>query len=61
MQLTDAFNSAVITQQSQSSNYLVSTETTNIKPSRLPKLSMVWVKEFDGEKYRLIARWVLDD
>jgi hypothetical protein len=23
-----------------------------------PKLSMIWVKEFDGERERLVARWV---
>jgi hypothetical protein len=58
MQLVDTPNSAVITPQSQSSSYSVSTETTSIKRSRSPKLSMVWVQEFDGDKYRLVAKWV---
>ncbi|MBW4503374.1 MAG: hypothetical protein KME57_28390 [Scytonema hyalinum WJT4-NPBG1] len=26
-----------------------------------PKLSMIWVKEFDGERERLVARWVTQD
>lgn len=26
-----------------------------------PKLSIIWVKEFDGERERLVARWVTQD
>lgn len=26
-----------------------------------PKLSIIWVKEFDGERQRLVARWVTQD
>jgi hypothetical protein len=26
-----------------------------------PKLSIIWVKEFDGEHQRLVARWVTQD
>ncbi len=26
-----------------------------------PKLSMIWVKEFDGECQRLVAHWVTQD
>jgi hypothetical protein len=31
--------------------------TTKIKSTR-PKLHMKWEKEFDGKRYRLVARWV---
>jgi hypothetical protein len=51
MQLVD-------TPQFQSLNYSVSTENTTIKSSSSSKLSMVWVQEFDGEKYRLVAKWI---
>ena len=33
--------------------------TEVVQPPR-PKLSMVWHKEFDGKRERLIARWVVD-
>ncbi|BAZ12545.1 hypothetical protein NIES4071_43760 [Calothrix sp. NIES-4071] len=61
MQLVHNSAFTVITPQSQSLSTAVSTETTNIKPSRSPKLSMVWVREFDGDKYRLVAKWVSDN
>ncbi|MBV9390164.1 MAG: hypothetical protein JOZ78_27375 [Chroococcidiopsidaceae cyanobacterium CP_BM_ER_R8_30] len=32
----------------------------NSKTNR-PKLSMVWVKEFDGERLRLVGRWIKQD
>ncbi|MDZ8257479.1 hypothetical protein [Nostoc sp. ChiQUE01b] len=25
-----------------------------------PKLSMIWVNEFDGERNRLIAKWIIN-
>jgi hypothetical protein len=29
--------------------------------TRQNRLSMIWVKEFDGTRYRLVARWVTED
>ena len=58
MQLVYNSASAVITPQSQSSSYSVCTETRNFQPSYSPKLSIIWVQEFDGEKYSLVAKWV---
>jgi len=34
---------------------------TQSKKTTQPKLSMIWVKEFDGDRQRLIARWVKQD
>ncbi|MBW4600674.1 MAG: hypothetical protein KME29_14020 [Calothrix sp. FI2-JRJ7] len=58
MQLVYNSASVVITPQSQSSSTVVCTETINFQPSYSPKLSMIWVQEFDGEKYSLVAKWV---
>ncbi|MBV8883852.1 MAG: hypothetical protein JO235_07610 [Chroococcidiopsidaceae cyanobacterium CP_BM_RX_35] len=35
-------------------------QTQNIKGNR-PKLSMIWIKETDGDRQRLVARWVMQD
>jgi hypothetical protein len=29
--------------------------------STRPRLSMKWEKEFDGKRYNLVARWVVED
>ncbi|MCP6760137.1 MAG: hypothetical protein NHB32_15610 [Fischerella sp. CENA71] len=34
--------------------------TENLKTKK-PKLSMIWVKEFDGERQRLVAKWIIND
>lgn len=34
----------------------VTQKTQNIRP----RLSMKWKKEFDGKRYKLIARWVVE-
>ncbi|MBV8885965.1 MAG: hypothetical protein JO235_18495 [Chroococcidiopsidaceae cyanobacterium CP_BM_RX_35] len=34
--------------------------TRNSKNNR-PKLSLTWVKEFDGERLRLVGRWIKQD
>ncbi|BAZ12539.1 hypothetical protein NIES4071_43700 [Calothrix sp. NIES-4071] len=54
-------NSAVMTSQSQFYSTAVSTETTNIKPFSSPKLSIIWVQEFNGNKYCLVAKWISND
>ncbi len=43
-----------------SSQPMVSSENSLIQNPKItrPKLSMIWVKEFDGERQRLVARWV---
>ncbi|MBD2306486.1 hypothetical protein H6G17_13305 [Chroococcidiopsis sp. FACHB-1243] len=28
---------------------------------RRPRLSMIWVKEFDGKRHHLVARWISQD
>ena len=35
-------------------------EPTEVVQTMRPKLSMVWHKELDGKRERLIARWVVD-
>lgn len=29
--------------------------------NRRSKLSMIWVKEFDGKRHHLVARWISQD
>ena len=58
MKLSDTFNHSVTSSQPAE---LSKTSFTQ-KPKRTrPKLSMVWVKEFDGERQRLVAKWTTQD
>jgi hypothetical protein len=42
-------------------NLLLEKALTQNSRKTQPKLSMIWVKEFDGERERLVARWVTQD
>lgn len=42
-------------------NLLLEKTLTHNSRKTQPKLSMIWVKEFDGERERLVARWVTQD
>ena len=44
----------------QSLNFLGNYSTKTAKTTQ-PQLSAIWVKEFDGEREYLVARWVKQD
>lgn len=54
MKLLATFNHSVSTSQSAE---LSKTSYTQKPKTTRPKLSMIWVKEFDGERERLVAKW----
>lgn len=44
-----------------SSTQLHSSEPQSaVSSSQRPKLAMVWHKEFDGKRERIVARWVIE-
>jgi hypothetical protein len=40
---------------------LSKTSFTQKPKTTRPKLSMIWVKEFDGERQRLVGKWTTQD
>lgn len=42
-------------------NLLLENALTQNSRNTQPKLSIIWVKEFDRERERLVARWVTQD
>lgn len=58
MQIIDSLSSSKSLPQpvrSSQSSVIRNTRTTR------PKLAMIWVKESDGNRQRLVARWVTQD
>lgn len=57
MQTSKTFLPSIIPQPTINSKSYV---TQKPKITR-PKLSMIWVKEFDGERQRLVTKWTTQD
>ncbi|RUR80230.1 hypothetical protein ACF3DV_00930 [Chlorogloeopsis fritschii PCC 9212] len=38
-----------------------STSMTNSVVTKRPKLSMIWTKEYKGQREILVAKWVVED
>ena len=58
MRLSDTLNHSVTSLQSAESSKTSFTQ----KPKRTrPTLSRIWVKEFDGERERLVGKWTAQD
>ena len=58
MQILDTFSSSITPLQPPIES---KTPLTEKPKTSQPKLSMIWVKEFDGERERLVARWTTQD
>ncbi len=58
MQISDTFSPSITPLQPVIES---KTSLTQEPKTARPKLSMVWVKEFDGERQRLVARWTTQD
>ncbi|MFB2895422.1 hypothetical protein ACE1CI_21165 [Aerosakkonemataceae cyanobacterium BLCC-F50] len=58
MKNSNTFDSSVIPSQLTE---LSKTSFTQKPKTNRPKLSMIWVKEFDGERQRLVAKWTIQD
>jgi hypothetical protein len=50
----------IYTQLEQPSRSIENPQTKNQKKAQ-PKLSMIWVKEFDGKHHQLVARWIVQN
>ena len=59
MKLSDTFNYSLTSSQSAELSK-TSSFTQKHKTIRL-KLSRIWVKEFDGERQRLVGKWTTQD
>ena len=57
MQLSNTSRNSLLCPQLAVSSDTSLTKNTKTAP---PKLSMHWVKEFDGERYCLVAKWIKD-
>lgn len=58
MRLSDTLNHSVTSLQSAE---LSKTSFTQKPKKTRPKLSRIWVKEFDGERERLVGKWTAQD
>ncbi len=58
MQISDTFSPSITPLQPA-----IESKTSLIEKAKTarPKLSMIWVQEFDGERQRLVARWTTQD
>lgn len=58
MKLSDTCNHSVTYSQAAE---LSKTSFTQKPKTTRPKLSRIWVKEFDGERQRLVGKWTTQD
>ena len=58
MKLSKTLNHSVTSSHSAE---LSKTYFTQKPKTTRPKLSMIWVKEFDGERHRLVGKWITQD